>query len=59
MSPAEQAKFRIRVKTWLLHEGHSVSSLASLLGRHRSSVSMAINKGRNPRVVREIMEVVK
>ena len=45
-----QDKFRLRVKTQLLHRGLSVTALARRLGCLRSTVSVAINQSRFPKV---------
>ena len=46
----------MRIKVKLLEAGMSVSSLANVIGRPRSSVSKAINKGIFPKVRREIAD---
>ena len=58
MSTKSQDKFRRRVKVWLIERDLSVTTLAHRIGRRRDTVSQAINRGKFPRVCRQIEEVI-
>ncbi len=49
---------KIMLKTRLLRRGLSVKALAEQLGRPRPSVSMAINRGRHPLLLKKIEEAL-
>lgn len=53
-----QDKFRIRVKTHLLHRGLTVTDLAQRIGVRRTTVSVAINQDRFPRVREKIAKEI-
>lgn len=57
--PSNQAKFKITVKTRLLSKGITVTEIARRIRRNRTTVSLAINQGRFPRIQREILEAIK
>lgn len=58
MRTNSQDKFRRRVKVWLIQRDLSVTNLAKQIGRRRDTVSQAINRGKFPRVVRQIEEAI-
>lgn len=58
MRTSAQAKFKRRVKSWLIEEDKTVSELAKLVGRRRDTVSTAINQPRFPLVKREILRAI-
>jgi transposase-like protein len=58
MPRRSQDKFRLRVKTHLLRSGLTVTQLALKLGIRRTTVSVAINQDRFPRVQARIAKEI-
>ena len=58
MSTHSQDKFRRQVKVWLIQRDLTVTKLAQNIGRRRDTVSQAINRGKFPRVCRQIKEAI-
>lgn len=58
MPSTPQDKFRLRVKTTLLLRRMSVTQLAKRIGVRRTTVSVAINQDRFPRVREKIKKEI-